>query len=946
MAEYASYLRHHKMIVACAQGKSRVEACAQVDWVRTNRFLALAGRLCSQICVQVERKQVLDFLKTNPDIIPTVKLEDLQMDVKNDDFMLVAVMPLEADDFDEFMKWMHIHDNQIEQIVRRCQILDALCRGEEVEWAQKIGSDLTYAMTNMITDDDSLVDQVMASWRLSHAKDPVGTLGRAWARQIVGVPQPDRAVEASVPHLGKRVEDDLDDDTKEQRYITVTSCVSDAWYRDLVCLREERPDRLVPLSCDNNNSGATTVYSIIDPLLVQNECRAILKILHFFHSYHHTTEFLTARRQMCEHPILAHALTLDPEAVIELLSMSPSNCINLASLSAMIRHCAITEVDNHVRLNLPLTDLTPIWLPIHRFVQLAPLNLREESTSLELLNRFVGGYLLDLDLSETIVTGPGIAMSTIITPAFWKQSAVLGLTAALDRLASLYPCVVTVPESLTQYQSILQKYKSTSEFHQESHRIITLCATTTITTTTTNDLGLEKWNWVEPRVNESSSLRRTFVHFNPLDQRRKMGRQAYGMRLDNVSVSPPPPPTATVRVSTLDGETDDENEPGATATVVEDTKSRSRTWLWSSDDTSAVSCEKMKSTTTKRRRYSPPPLPPAPAIGEDEIEKLPAPVVDDVKLPTTLAKSPCNRPTEKDQKSGHTSAAAMTSAAAAVAEAAPASLPVALQATDKQDSKRDDMIVLGENETLSDYFKCLQLDWTFIDDRGPSSIVLSCKFDLLIGADVQLMVLTDSDPHLERVARQHLTQIRRHWPTATLFKLSTSASKPSGKKTWYAIVDPMNVGRFRVVSIYRGCYRDILMSPLGMTRGGYTQNKVHNKAQFFGSPTFVLSALHARSPNYVHLPLQTSAKTDLCVAESWLNYKMRGFSWPCSMSTERILNGAFEALQAWAQQHPEWSPFIDQSCAPAELPAVLGVGHFNITDIIPIQLLIGRNLVS
>jgi hypothetical protein len=1248
IGEYASLLRHHKLLVACSGGAGGAgggaggaggggaggggggdnnKKGARVDWVRTNRFLAVTGRLCYQVCVELQPKQVLPFLQTHtPPLVTTDQLEELLPQRS----ILVAVMPLMMEEFESFIKWLHATDGLIQHVYQRCRILDVLCRGEDDTATIGILAELRQSMNHLIgvepaESSTDAADDLSEVWGFSHLNDPFSNMGRAWTRQIVGLPKPELAIDAGIPIVGHS--------TKEQKHVAKIACAADFWFRDLVNLRSKFNDDDEDDDDDDDDDGATPhlfpldtrpgfldegalmVYSVVDISAVRDDCRALIGVLRFLWTYDHTAAFNEVRLRMCGHPILAHAILVDPKSVTDLLTIS-GHSFSLRSLATMLRQCARTEVDNHVRLALPLSSCAPMWLSLKYLSRLEPLNIRDSEEAEQMLNQFVGGYLFDLDLSETVVTGSGIAMSTIITPTYWQQRALYGRSTALERLESLYPCVVTIPVSTKQYLGMLQQYKDTSEFRQDSHHIITLSSVIS-----NNDDPKIGWHWASIREklsnnntnhqnnnhNHNHNHNHMVRHSTPVLEDRKRTREPrYGMRRDeNPTIGQPSlnreeprqPLTPNGRYSTEEDEVEEEDcyrrsrskspydkcsknkSKSRKCKSKNKSKSKSKIWLWSDVKTPSDNQKHNKTlvaASSGRLRSPPcrdivvpvvdprsPPLSPVlipcqppprmpiqpPALSQSyyahphpnpnlnpyHIPAIPLPninafapvyaaarlqnpaatatlierppphirqyriggpdvqptsnpshttpatavtavtaatvattsfsaaastavhVSSDIKfgiqntLPTTLEIEPTQDTKDtkdtkdlKDTKDikdtkGATTTAAVSGAGDATADdddddddnddpSSPGELissdektngclpsckaqqlpinpdhlrvtkmfPKMKYATIKEDAPdkkvnvarvldvegaRREMVIMGEGEELQHYFGRLSLDWTFIDDRGPVSTVLSCKFRVKTGADVQLMVLTCDEQHLEHVAIQHFIHIHKLWPTSKLLKLQTRATAPlrqpqpnqhshqrnlaasnilpldadadadadaavegsrvSKLRWWYAVVDPGNVGRFRVVSIYGGSYRDLLLAPVGMVRGGYTRHPYNgsnsNGAEFFGSPTFALSALHSKSPNYV-LSRETFAREQpVSPHECLLKYKMRGFGWPASMVTKKK-GGTFNALQAWAKQYPEWSNVVDKTPAVGEIPATLGIGHFNLTDIIPITL--------
>ena len=138
-----------------------------------------------------------------------------------------------------------------------------------------------------------------------------------------------------------------------------------------------------------------------------------------------------------------------------------------------------------------------------------------------------------------------------------------------------------------------------------------------------------------------------------------------------------------------------------------------------------------------------------------------------------------------------------------------------------EDRVRKEMVRLGPGETLQTYLNHVKLAWTYIDEH---SEILSCKFSLQVGSDVQLMVLTNNPDHLERVAIKHYLCIQRHHPSVKLVKLVQPSTTirgleeddddtPNDMRTWYAVVDPSNLGHFRMVTIYPATMTNCCLLP-------------------------------------------------------------------------------------------------------------------------------------
>jgi hypothetical protein len=108
----------------------------------------------------------------------------------------------------------------------------------------------------------------------------------------------------------------------------------------------------------------------------------------------------------------------------------------------------LTHAAHRDRVPVAVTDKTPFVFTLDELIAISTPNTPASAeVAFDRLNEYVGGYLGELDLSKTMITGSAIAASTIVT----TTEAIPYDRNYTDYIAAHYPATKTIPRNYANY---------------------------------------------------------------------------------------------------------------------------------------------------------------------------------------------------------------------------------------------------------------------------------------------------------------------------------------------------------------------------------------------------------------------------------------------------------------------------------------------------------------
>jgi hypothetical protein len=188
--------------------------------------------------------------------------------------------------------------------------------------------------------------------------------------------------------------------------------------------------------------------------------------------------------------------------------------------------------------------------------------------------------------------------------------------------------------------------------------------------------------------------------------------------------------------------------------------------------------------------------------------------------------------------------------------------------------------------------------------------VRTAVLDVKTGSDVDMAIDVETNDEFDRVAHGHFAAVRARYPKARLVKVPRD--DPADPRYNWAISceeDP----NFRQVEMYRASFNHIVTHHVGMVSGAYTAAFSPGKPQFVVSSRFALAADDLATPNYYYF---ASRKTPPQFIVK--KFEMRGFR------LDAFPPGIRKAIAITFATDPDWS-----NNGSLEYPALSAKGFFS-----------------
>ncbi len=217
---------------------------------------------------------------------------------------------------------------------------------------------------------------------------------------------------------------------------------------------------------------------------------------------------------------------------------------------------------------------------------------------------------------------------------------------------------------------------------------------------------------------------------------------------------------------------------------------------------------------------------------------------------------------------------------------------------------------------------------SFNDITGEAVVAL----DVAPGADLDIAVDVETNDEFDDVAKGHYDVIRRHFPGARLEKV-LRGSPGDPRHNWAIVADSPE---FRQVEIYRANFNHVVSHHVGMVSGAYTA-RLGDRA-FYVSARFGLAMDNLATPNYYYF-----ASRKIGPQHVVMKYANRGFGFDAfPEGIQRALCATFALDPAW--HDPESGKWhlrnVHQWNVATEVhvfPAAAGLGYFSAHSL-PLEL--------
>jgi hypothetical protein len=221
---------------------------------------------------------------------------------------------------------------------------------------------------------------------------------------------------------------------------------------------------------------------------------------------------------------------------------------------------------------------------------------------------------------------------------------------------------------------------------------------------------------------------------------------------------------------------------------------------------------------------------------------------------------------------------------------------------------------------------------SFNDITGEAAVAL----DVTSGADLDIAVDVETNDEFDDVAKSHYDVIRRHFPGARLEKV-LRGSPGDPRHNWAIMADSPE---FRQVEIYRANFNHVVSHHVGMVSGAYTAKLSECGAPpaFYVSARFGLAMDNLATPNYYYFASRKVGPQHVV-----MKYANRGFGFDAfPEGIQRALCATFALDPTW--HNPDCGKWhlrnVHQWNITTEVhvfPAAAGLGYFSAYSL-PLEL--------